>query len=185
MTYGLPTTLPPTELRLALAPGSRFTPPANATTKEAALQTQAADPLGSGVQIVLLLGFMCAIVLSVAGIVTYAALSLRARQIELAVLSALGLSSREITLLIAAEQGFVLGGGVLAGTAVGLVLALTTRPFLQIVTGSVATTPVLFDWAALLLLVAAIVAALVIALLLLLVHLRSRGLIRTLRLGEA
>jgi ABC-type lipoprotein release transport system permease subunit len=185
MTYGLPATLPPTELRLALQHGAQISAPADAATKEAALRIQAADPLGNGVRVVLLLGSMCAIVLSMVGVVTYAALSIQARQVELAVLSALGLSSREVLLLIAAEQGFVLGGGVVAGIVVGLLLALTTRPFLGIVTGSPVTTPALFDWPALVLLVGSIVAALAIALALLLASLRSRGLVRTLRLGEA
>lgn len=185
MTYGLPTTLAPTELRLALPRNAHVTLPADTTTKEGTLRLQAADPLGNGVRVVLLLGFMCAIVLSIVGVVTYTALSLRARQVELAVLSALGLTSREVLLLIAAEQSFVLGGGVVAGIVVGLLLALTTRPFLGVVTGSTATTPALFDWPALLLLIGGVIAALLLALALLLVTLRSRGLVRTLRLGEA
>ena len=185
LTYGLPVTLPPTELRLALPPGATAAAPDNAATREAALVMQAADPLGNGVRVILLLGFICALVLSLAGFVTYAALSLRARQLELAVLSALGLSSREILLLIAMEQGFVLGGGLVAGIAVGLLLAVATRPFLAIVTRGPATTPAFFDWPGLLLLAGGLLVALALALALLLANLRGRGLLRSLRLGEA
>lgn len=188
LSYGLPITLAPNELRLALRPGA--TPqaagaaPRDAATKQAALVAQAADPLGNGVRVILLLGFACAVVLSILGFLTYTALSIRARQIDWAVLRALGIGPGELLLLIAAEQGFVLAGGVIAGGAVGLLLALTTGPFLQIVTQSLARTAVVIDWSGLLIITGGLILALCLALLGLLLTAQRRGAIRALRLGE-
>ena len=188
LTYGLPVSLPPNELRLALRPGAAVGTTAtdrDSFSKEAELVQQAADPLGNGVRVVLLLGFICALILSVVGFLTYTALTIRSRQLDWAVLRAIGISPRELLLLIGAEQAFVLGGGVLAGGAVGILLSTTTGPFLQVVTRNASAVRVVIDWGALVLLVGSLLAALALALLLLLAAARRRGMTRALRLGEA
>ncbi len=185
VTYGLPTTIAPTELRAALRPGAQFTPPQNAVTKEAALLAELADPLANGVRVILLLGFASAAVLSVVGFLTHAALTLRARELELAVLRAIGLSPRQLLLLIAAEQAFLLSGGLVAGVVVGLILSISTRPFLRVVAGELSATGTAVDWPGLVLLAGSLILALTLALVLLLAAVRRRGMFRALRLGEA
>jgi len=152
-------------------------------TKEAALVAQAADPLGNGVRIILLLGFGCSAVLSVVGVLTYTALTMRSRQVDWAVLRALGIGSGQLLMLIGAEQCFVVGGSIIAGLLVGLLLARTTGPFLQVVTSSIAGGRLVFDWLSLLLLVGGLLAALLLALIVL-VALNRRNLTHAFRLGE-
>ena len=184
-TYGLPVGIPATELRVALRPGAEFTAPQDAETKAAALLAKLADPLSNGVRLILQLGFACAALLSVVGFLTHAALSLRAREVDLAVLRAIGLSPRQLLLLVAAEQGFLLGGGLVAGILVGLLLNVATRPFLQLVAGDLSTAGAAIDWPGLALLAGSLLLALTLALGLLLGAVRRRGMFRALRLGEA
>jgi ABC-type antimicrobial peptide transport system permease subunit len=124
-------------------------------------------------------------VLSVVGFLTYAALTIRAREIEWSVLRALGIPSRDLVLLVAAEQGFVLLSGVVAGLIVGVVLTLTTTPFLQVIAQSAALRQASVDWAGLGLIAGALTIALAIALAALLVAVGRRSLTQELRMGEA
>ncbi len=184
LSYGTPLSFPATELRLALPTGAAPAAPPNGASKAAALRIQAADPLGNGVRVILLLGALSAVILSVLGFVTYTALTLKARALEWAVLRAMGLAPRQQLLLIAAEQSVVLAGGVIIGTLVGLLLTTTTRPFLQVVTRSELATPVTVGWGGLLVTVGGLLLALLVALALLLVNVQRQGLMRNLRLGE-
>jgi ABC-type antimicrobial peptide transport system permease subunit len=159
-----------------------FTP--DTVTKASAQEAQAADPLSSGVQVVLLLGAACTGLLSVLGIVIHAALTIRSRRVEWAVLRAIGVSARQLTMLIAAEQGLVLLGGTLSGTLVGLMLATVTQPFVQIVTRSGSDTSFVFDWVGLLMLVAGLVLAALLTVGILLLSVQRRGSLAALRLGE-
>jgi ABC-type lipoprotein release transport system permease subunit len=189
LAYGLPNPIAPTELRLSLEPGASDRPAERsgntAYTKAGALLVRSSDPLSNGVRVVLLLGFGAAVVLSVVGFLTYAALTIRAREIEWSVLRALGIPSRDLVLLVAAEQGFVLLSGVVAGLIVGVVLTLTTTPFLQVIAQSAALRQASVDWAGLGLIAGALTIALAIALAALLVAVGRRSLTQELRMGEA
>jgi putative ABC transport system permease protein len=176
--------LPPTELRVALRPGAQPHLGAKATTKAAVLLAQEADPFGNGVYIALLLGSGCALLLSLIGFLTSNALTIQARQVDWAVLETLGLSRRELLGLIAVEQGAVLGGSLLAGAAVGLLLAALTRPLIQVVAGNLEQTTGVVEWQGTLLLAAGLLIVLGVALILLLINVQRRGMTRVLRLGD-
>jgi ABC-type lipoprotein release transport system permease subunit len=189
LTYGLLNTVVPTELRLALRPGAseRAREPISNTTytKASALLLRSSDPLSNGVRVILSLGFGAAVILSLVGFLTYAALTIRARQVEWSVLSALGIPTRDLLLLVVVEQGFVLASGLIAGLIVGIGLTFTTTPFLQIVARSSTLPTAVVDWIGLGVLVGAFVVALVGAMGILLVAMARRGLAQELRMGEA
>lgn len=188
LTYGIPIDLPATELRLSLPKGhlpKAINTNYEVTTKAAALLQQAADPLGNGVSVILMLGFACAIVLSILGVITYTLLTIQGRRLEWAVLRALGISAPDLLMLIGAEQLVVLGGGTLAGMLVGIALSLTTSPFTRIVTQSNIATSTLPDWPGVLLLAGGLIGTVVGLLALLLAVVQRRGMLRELRLGES
>jgi ABC-type antimicrobial peptide transport system permease subunit len=144
------------------------------TTKARELRIQAADPLGNGVQVILLLGFGCALMLALLGFFTYSAITIQKRQADWAVLDALGVTTRTVLALIAAEHGLVLGGSLIAGVCVGLALVATTSPFLQVVSpGDLAQGGV--PWQTLVPLVGGLILALASASLLLLVYVQRRA----------
>ncbi len=181
---GLAMPPPAVELRIALQPGVEARAGQNGVTKAAGLLALAADPLSNGLQVILLLGFGCGVILSIFGLLTYSALTIQARRIEWAVLGALGVSSRQILMLIAFELGFVLAGSMLAGTAIGLLLSAATQPFLQIVVPGVVRLPAGVAWQSYLPLAGGLGLALAATLVLLLISVQRRGMIRELRLGE-
>lgn len=181
--YGL-STLSPMELRVALRPGAEAPRGPNITTKAAALLAQAADPLSNGVSVILLLGFGCALILSLIGFLTYSTLTIQAREIDWAVLGALGLSRRQILAAIAAEQVIVLVGSLLAGILAGLLLVRTTSSFVQVAAGNAENSRASLDWPGVALVAGALLLALAAALVLLVISVRRRGITRALRLGE-
>jgi hypothetical protein len=189
LTYGLLNTVVPTELRLALRPGAseRAREPISNTsyTKASALLLRSSDPLSNGVRVILSLGFGAAVILSIVGFLTYAALTIRARQVEWSVLSALGIPTRDLLLLVVVEQGFVLASGLIAGLIVGIALTFTTTPFLQVVARSSTLPAAVVDWTGLGVIVGALVVALAGAMGILLVAMAPRGLTQELRMGEA
>lgn len=86
------------------------------------------DPIGLGTLGALLLGSIGAAAFASLGFLVGASVSARERLTEFALLRALGLSGRQLTGWLAAEQAFLLGLGLLAGTGVGLLLAWAILP---------------------------------------------------------
>lgn len=86
------------------------------------------DPVGLGTLGALLLGSLAAAAFAVVGFLVGASVSVRERLSEFALLRALGLSSGQLSRWMVAEQAFLLGVGVLAGTGVGLILAALIVP---------------------------------------------------------
>ena len=96
------------------------------------LQTQIeGNPLQAGMRGLLLAGALAAIALAVLASLTQAALTVRQRTVHLAVLRTLGMRSRHVLGMLLWEQAIVHASALVGGTAVGLVLALATVPFLQ------------------------------------------------------
>ncbi|MEU6995285.1 FtsX-like permease family protein [Streptomyces sp. NPDC046465] len=98
------------------------------------------DPLGAGPQSALLAVAAAAAALAAVGFAVSAAGSLRERTAEFAVLRALGAPRRRLALLIAAEQGFLLGLALLVGLGLGVALTRAVVPLI-VLTGE-ATQPV-------------------------------------------
>lgn len=70
--------------------------------------------------------------LTALGFILFSIVSLKARAIQLGLLRVLGLSLRQLILLVASEQAFVITLGAGLGTALGLVASRLFVPFLQV-----------------------------------------------------
>ncbi|HEY7294531.1 MAG TPA: ABC transporter permease, partial [Dehalococcoidia bacterium] len=85
---------------------------------------QQRDPLvAASWEGILFLSFAAVLLLTALGFVVYSLLSARARALEFAVLRTMGLSRRQIVLVVSFEQVFVTVAGVLAGTILGFPLS--------------------------------------------------------------
>jgi len=100
---------------------------------------------------ILSVGFGAAALLTVLGFFLYAVFSFRRRLIELGMLRAIGLSSIQMTALMAWELLLLLGTGIAAGTALGVGASVVYVPFMQVGLSPEATVlpfRVLLDWPA-------------------------------------
>jgi putative ABC transport system permease protein len=79
--------------------------------------------------------------LTALGFLFYSALSFQRRFVELGMLRAIGLSSRQLGALLACEQALVLGIGALAGTLIGVSASNIFIPFMQVRSGKHAQIP--------------------------------------------
>ena len=109
-----------------------------AADREAALL---ADPIPRGVIGVLGLGSWAALVFAAIGFVVSATVSTRERMGEFALLRALGLSGRQLSLWLALEHTFLLVAGILAGLGLGALLAWLVLPFATLTATGAAVTP--------------------------------------------
>ncbi|MEV4564172.1 ABC transporter permease [Nonomuraea sp. NPDC049419] len=109
------------------------------------------DPLASGLQGALMLGFLAALVFAALGFLVNAAVAARERLAEFAILRALGVSPRQVFGMLAMEQAFVVGLSLLAGTGLAIVVGELVVPHIVLTGQAAAVTPgVLLDipWAA-------------------------------------
>ncbi|MFC4005672.1 FtsX-like permease family protein [Nonomuraea purpurea] len=121
------------------------------------------DPLASGLQGALMLGFLAALVFAALGFLVNAAVAARERKGEFAILRALGVSSRQVLGLLAVEQAFVIGLSLAAGTGLAVVVGVLVVPHIVLTGQASAVTPgVLLDipWAATAAMLAAVAAVL-------------------------
>jgi FtsX-like permease family len=103
---------------------------ADAITGRAALtQALSTEPVSLGVIGVLGLGAVAALVFAGIGFVVSATVSTAERVGEFALLRALGLSTRQLSVWLSVESAFLLVVGLLAGSALGLLLAWLVLPF--------------------------------------------------------
>jgi hypothetical protein len=86
------------------------------------------DPIALGMVGALLLGSLTAAGFAVVALLVGAVVSAREQLGELALMRALGVSRRQVVGLLAIEHGFLLGLGVVAGTALGLLIAVLVVP---------------------------------------------------------
>ncbi|MFF8279357.1 FtsX-like permease family protein [Streptomyces lateritius] len=141
-------TLPPTEWWLTTAPGRagevartlRARPdadPAQVLVRDEAAAELLGDPLGAGPDSALMAVATAAAALAAVGFAVSAAGSTRERSAEFGVLRALGAPRRQLARLIAAEQGLLVGIGLVVGAALGAVLTRAVVP-LVVLTGQAA-----------------------------------------------
>jgi putative ABC transport system permease protein len=94
-------------------------------------------------------GFAAAAVLTVLGFMLYALFSFRRRFIELGVLRAIGLSSSQMTVLLASELAFLILTGLVMGTVLGSWASNLFIPYMQVGGGATANVPpyvVMMPW---------------------------------------
>ena len=145
------------------------------------------DPLASGLQGALTLGFLAALAFALLGFLVNAAVATRERMAEFAILRALGVGFGQVFALLAIEQTFVIGLSLLAGTGLAVVVGVLVVPHIVLSGQAAAVTPgVLLDipWPATLLMLALVAAALFTIVAGLARTLRRRGLGQVLRIGE-
>ena len=87
------------------------------------------DPVALGVLGVLGLGSLAAMAFASIAFLAGATVSTTERVGEFAILRALGLSARQLAAWLAAESAFLLGFGLIAGTAAGILLGWLVLPF--------------------------------------------------------
>ncbi|WP_137989263.1 ABC transporter permease [Streptomyces vilmorinianum] len=140
--------LPPTEWWLTTAPGRavevartlRARPdvdPTQVLVRDEAAAELLGDPLGAGPNAALMAVAAAAAALAAVGFAVSAAGSTRERSAEFGVLRALGAPRRQLARLIAAEQGLLVGIGLLVGVALGAVLTRAVVPLI-VLTGQAA-----------------------------------------------
>ena len=98
-------------------------------------------PQRQGLFGVLSVGFIAAGLLAVLGFVLYAFFSFRQRFIELGVLRAIGLSTRQMTLFLGWELVFLMAIGTGAGTGLGIWISNLFIPYMQVGSEPMALTP--------------------------------------------
>ena len=100
-----------------------------------------ATPNRQGVLGLLSVGFLAASLLTVIGYLLYALFSFRERFVQLGVLRAIGLSTRQMAAALAVEQFVVLLTGLAAGTVIAVLTAYLFTPHLPVTFGSHPGTP--------------------------------------------
>jgi hypothetical protein len=100
---------------------------------------RSSDPIAVGLVVALALGAVAAVALALLGTVTAAAVSVRERAAEFALLQAVGTSMRQIRLWLASEVAVVVVTGLVAGGLLGASLVWSVLPTLGLSTdGSIA-----------------------------------------------
>jgi hypothetical protein len=147
----------------------------------------ATDPVALGVIGAFAIGFIAAAVFAVLGFVVNAAVSARERVTEFALLRAVGLSGGQLSAWLSLESAGLAAISIIAGTALGLLLAWVVLPFVTVTQQAVAPVPpveIVVPWATIGLLVAMSVVVLAITIAAIALLLRRIGLASVLRMGE-
>jgi ABC-type lipoprotein release transport system permease subunit len=150
-----------------------------------------ANPLNAGMRGLLLAGAGIAVILALLGILAQSTLAIRQRATQFAVLRALGMTRSQLSNMLLGEQLVVYLMGTLGGTALGLLLATATLPFLQFgdttldpATLGVPPYRLAFDLSAGALFYGALLAAFALSLVVAARYASRLGLGRALRVGE-
>jgi hypothetical protein len=154
---------------------------------ESRTRSLAAEPVALGVIGVLSIGVVAAALFAVVGFVASAAVAARERVTEFALLRALGLSSGQLSGWLSLENATLAIISLVAGTALGLLVAWVALPFVTVTQDASAPYPpveVSVPWPTIIALEAVGIIALGIAVIGLAGLLRRVGLATALRSGE-
>lgn len=110
-------------------------------TPERLIELDVLRPERQGLFGLLSVGFLATTLVTVIGFLTYTMFSFQRRLVELGVLRAIGLGTRQLAVLLVSEQALVIGLGTALGTAFGIVASRMFVPFLQVRTGDFPDTP--------------------------------------------
>jgi len=95
------------------------------------LATQKKHPTRGGVFGILSMGFLVSVIVSLIGYVMYWFFNLSSRVVQFGILRAMGLSRRQLTLMLLAEQLLTAGLSIVLGIVIGKVAGKLYLPFLQ------------------------------------------------------
>lgn len=133
-------------------------------------------------------GFVASAFLTVLGFLFYSVLSFQRRFVELGMLRAIGLSSRQLAVLLGWETALIIGAGMLAGTIIGVTASQLFIPFLQVRRSGRPLLPpfvVQIAWDQMAIIYAVFGAMLLLAVFVMLALLRRMKLFQAVKLGEA
>ncbi|MES9537401.1 FtsX-like permease family protein [Actinomadura sp. NPDC000600] len=144
-------------------------------------------PLGAALQGALVLGFAAALAFAVIAFVVNAAVTAGERYREFAVLRALGVPPRQVAGMLAIEQAYLVGLGLLGGTVLGLVVARLVVPHVVLSVQAAEPYPpaaLVVQWPVVLAVAGGVAVALGLVLAPVIRTLRRRNLGAGLRVGE-
>jgi putative ABC transport system permease protein len=150
--------------------------------------TERERPERQGFYGLLSVGFVASAFLTVLGFLFYSVLSFQRRFVELGMLRAIGLSTRQLGTLLGWEQALIIGAGMLAGTLIGVSASQLFIPFLQVRRGQNSQIPpflVEIAWEQIGIIYATFGAMLVLAVVVMVILLRRMKLFQAVKLGEA
>jgi ABC-type antimicrobial peptide transport system permease subunit len=101
----------------------------------------ATDPVALGIIGALGIGFVAAALFAVVGFMVSAAVAARERITEFALLRALGLSSRQLSVWLSLENAALAAVSLAAGSVLGLVIAWVVLPFITVTQGAATPFP--------------------------------------------
>lgn len=99
---------------------------------ESELIGQKNDPVFQGTNGVLTVGFVCVLLVCITGFLIYWILSIQSRTLQFGIFSAMGMTRREVLMMLVNEQFFITGISILAGAAVGKIASELFVPLIQI-----------------------------------------------------
>ncbi|MGI5204332.1 FtsX-like permease family protein [Spirillospora sp. CA-108201] len=144
-------------------------------------------PLGAALQGALVIGFAAALAFAVIAFVVNAAVTAGERYREFAVLRALGVPPRQVAGMLAIEQAYLVGLGLLGGTVLGLVVARLVVPHIVLSVQAAEPYPpagLVVQWPVVLAVLGGVAAVLGLVLAPVVRTLRRRDLGAGLRVGE-
>lgn len=132
----------PYEVWLKMKPGAKVAPLITELTNQDIelssvqdvrneLAVQSKLPTRGGVFGILSLGFLLSVVVSLVGYVLYWFFNLSSRVVQFGILRAMGLSRKQLTLMLLAEQVLTAGLSIVLGIGIGKVAGILYLPFLQ------------------------------------------------------
>lgn len=160
---------------------------AGVLSADALTDSLVADPVALGAIGALTVGFVAAAVFATVGFAVSAAVSARERMVEIALIRAVGLSSRQLAGWLALEQGVLIAAGLGLGTLTGALLTAALLPQISLTPDGSPPVPaavVVYPWDSIIALEAAVVAVLAVVVVVMSLLLRRVGLGSLLRLGE-
>lgn len=159
-----------------------------AATPQRLLNIDTLRPERQGLFGLLSVGFLTTALVTVIGFLTYTLYSFQRRLVEMGVMRAIGLSTRQLAVLLISEQSLVIGISTLFGTLFGMIASNLFLSFMQVRTGEFPDTPpflVHIAWDQIILVYAVAALMLVITVLITLVLLRRMRIFEAVKLGEA
>ncbi len=188
----------PFEIWLDVAPGTALAPIESEAfgtgleilpgTPGALLAAEMMRPERQGLYGLLSVGFLAAALVTILGFLAHTLLSFQRRLVELGMLRAIGLATRQLAALLISEQALVIGAGVALGTALGVLVSRLFVPFLQVRSESFPNTPpflVELAWRQIALIYGVAAALLLLTVVLTLWLLRRMRIFEVVKLGEA
>ena len=94
------------------------------------------DPIIQGTNGILTVSFIVVLLLCGVGFLIFWILSIRSRALQFGIFRAMGMSMKEILIMLVGEQIFITGSSIIVGTIIGLIASYLYIPLLQIAYGA-------------------------------------------------